>query len=512
MTAHHHYRAAVSALALAAALGLGGAAHAQVTAQEVWEDWKAGFALYGEAGLSIGSETNEGGVVTVTDVGFSSTDETGATVTASLPSMTFTENGDGTVAVTMSEEMPVTISSPADPATGSGPMEVALALRQPGMTITASGAPDAITYDLAAARYAVELDRVTEAGAEVPGEFLFAFNDVSGSYTSAVAAMRSVDYDLTAGSLDILVDFTNPDDGSAVTFSGKVNDIATQASVALPLDITAETADAAFVNGLSIDGGYSYGAADYIFEFADAAGPTSGTARIEGGQLAFNMDAAALGYDSTARGVAVEATSAMMPFPISASIAEYGINLLIPAAKSDAPADWTFGINLTDLDVNDEVWALFDPSAVLPRDPATLVLDLSGTATMLYDLFDPAQAEAASAAPVPGEVNSVSIDALNVAVAGASVTGTGAFTLDNADTTTFAGMPAPEGSAEFTLTGINGLIDKLVSMGLVPADQVMGARMMLGLVAVPGEGEDTLVSRIEVTANGQVLANGQRLR
>lgn len=40
----------------------------------------------------------------------------------------------------------------------------------------------------------------------------------------------------------------------------------------------------------------------------------------------------------------------------------------------------------------------------------------------------------------------------------------------------------------------------------------MGARMMMGLFAVPGEGEDTLNSKIEVNGEGHVLANGQRIR
>ena len=55
-------------------------------------------------------------------------------------------------------------------------------------------------------------------------------------------------------------------------------------------------------------------------------------------------------------------------------------------------------------------------------------------------------------------------------------------------------------------------MDKLVAMGLLPQDQAMGARMMLGLFARPGEGEDTLVSKIEVSGDGAISANGQRLQ
>jgi len=50
-----------------------------------------------------------------------------------------------------------------------------------------------------------------------------------------------------------------------------------------------------------------------------------------------------------------------------------------------------------------------------------------------------------------------------------------------------------------------------MSMGILPEEQAMGARMMLGLFATP-TGDDELSSKIEVNAEGQVLANGQRLR
>jgi hypothetical protein len=52
---------------------------------------------------------------------------------------------------------------------------------------------------------------------------------------------------------------------------------------------------------------------------------------------------------------------------------------------------------------------------------------------------------------------------------------------------------------------------KLVEMGLVPQDQIMGVQMMMGMFAVPA-GEDAYTSKLEVKADGQVLANGQRLK
>jgi hypothetical protein len=55
-------------------------------------------------------------------------------------------------------------------------------------------------------------------------------------------------------------------------------------------------------------------------------------------------------------------------------------------------------------------------------------------------------------------------------------------------------------------------LDKLVLMGLLPEEQAMGARMMMGLFAVPGGAEDTLTSKIEINDEGHVLANGQRIQ
>ena len=101
---------------------------------------------------------------------------------------------------------------------------------------------------------------------------------------------------------------------------------------------------------------------------------------------------------------------------------------------------------------------------------------------------------------------------LLVSMIGAKLTGTGAFTFDNADMQTFPGMPRPEGFVELALTGANAVLDKLIQMGFVSDNDAMGARMMMGMFAVPGEGEDSLKSRIEINEQGQVLANGQRIR
>ena len=101
---------------------------------------------------------------------------------------------------------------------------------------------------------------------------------------------------------------------------------------------------------------------------------------------------------------------------------------------------------------------------------------------------------------------------MNVKLVGAELTGTGAFTFDNTDKVTFGGMPRPAGEANLTLSGGNGLLDKLVQMGLVRQEDAGGVRMMVSMFAVPGQGEDVLNSKIEINDQGHIMANGMRIQ
>jgi hypothetical protein len=76
---------------------------------------------------------------------------------------------------------------------------------------------------------------------------------------------------------------------------------------------------------------------------------------------------------------------------------------------------------------------------------------------------------------------------------------------------TFAPLPRPEGALRVQINGLNGLLDNLVAMGLVPAEEMMAPRMMMGMFA-RSTGDDQLESQLEITGDGQVLANGQRIR
>lgn len=498
------YITGIRSAACIAALFAGGAAHADVTAAQVWEDWKAQFALYGEDGVTIGSEQSSGGTVTVRDVTLTMDDDD-VTVAVALGDLVFAEQGDGTVSVAMAESYPVTIVD------DEGAV-ITVLVSQMGLDLVVSGDPNNMRYDISADRYEIALQDVVDGDITFTGDVLAAANNISGIYTNSVGDRRDMSYAMDIGSVDLLVDVQVPgDDGGYVTGSGKVSNLRFAADMTMPLDTDFSNPESMMVDGFTFDGGYTVDSAAYVFDIDTEGDRVAGSVSTNAGQLDATISADILAYDVRTTDVAVNLTVPDMPFPVEFGLAEYGMGFVIPVAKSEEPNDFGLRLDLVDLTVSDMIWDMVDAGRVLPRDPATIQLDVSGTASPQFDMLDPDQADAIEDADLPMELHSLALTTLRVALAGALVTGSGEFTFDNSDLETFDGMPRPEGSALIEIIGLNGLMDNLVAMGLVPQDQMMGGRMMLGMFA-RNTGDDQLETQLEVNSQGHVMVNGQRLR
>ena len=46
-------------------------------------------------------------------------------------------------------------------------------------------------------------------------------------------------------------------------------------------------------------------------------------------------------------------------------------------------------MSMVDLVLDPFLWSMIDPGEALPRDPATLVIDLNGDVILTEDIFDP---------------------------------------------------------------------------------------------------------------------------
>jgi len=495
----------VISMASAAALLSGSAAIADVTAAQVWEDWKKNFEIYGEDAITIGGESTLGGTITISDIAIDFSDQT-TNINVAVGDITFAEQGDGTVSITMEQSMPITIG--ATDTAGAMTMDVT----NTGLSIIASGAPGAMTYDAKADQYAMRIDEITEDdGSVVAGQIYVAGNNFAGQYTTSGTDMREIAYNVALGSMDLLVDVTDPIDGGQFVMSGQLNDMTGAANVVMPAGMSMDDPDTMFADGFDVSGGYAFGGANYLFDVDADGSKASGTVSMGSGSIDLDLGADKIGYGGAVTDVAMAIQSMDFPFPISISLAEYGFGLQIPMQKTEEPADFGFSINLTELAVNDEIWMLGDPMGALPHDPATLRLDLGGTVKLFNDLMDPSQAQSMAMGGTPGEIHSVTLNELTLDIAGALLTGMGGFTFDNSDLSTIPGIPRPNGEITVNLKGANKLVDSLVSMGLVPEDQAMMGRMMMGMFARV-VGDDELSSTISVNDKGHVLANGQRIQ
>ena len=498
------YKIGMRGAVCVAALMAGGVAHADVTAEQVWSDWKSQMSLYGEDSVSIGAEETSSGTVTVRDVTMSFSDPE-VTVETALGDISFNEQSDGTVRVTMDESYPITI-------TGEDGVVINVMVTQSNLEMIVSGDPDAMNYALTADQYKIALVDVVDADITFTGDVELAANDVEASYVTTVGDMRETSYEGSIALLDLLVDFKIPGGGGDyVTAAAKYNGMTMAGDMTVPPEADFENPDSLIMDGFAVAGGYVVQSADFVVDINAegdqfAASGSTGLTTFTG-----EMNNDNLAYDASVSDLSLNAQTSEFPLPIEISMTEYGLGFAMPTGVTGESANFGINFDLVDLSISDGIWDLFDPGNVLPRDPATLQIGLAGKAKALFDLFDPAQAAQMDNVEMPYELESLTLETLNIDAIGAKVTGDGDFTFDNSDMQTFAPMPAPEGEATIKISGLNALLDNLVSAGLVPADQVMGPRMMMGMF-MQNTGDDQMETTVEVTANGEVKVNGNRVR
>lgn len=495
-----------------ATMFLSASAGADVTPQQVWDD--LGTYLRGFGYTVSGAGAERGGALTISGFAISmDLPEGEGTFAFAADEIVLTDRGDGSVAVAFPAVMPITLKvAPKD--------EEAVDLRvdytQTGLDMLVSGVPGDMVWDYTADRLGMELSELVVDGVPVGREmarFDIAMSDVEGASTIMQGALREISQGMSMGQLSYDFAFNNPDVPGSGQFSGRMLDLTFEGSTTLPLDMDAEDPAQLFAAGLGGEGLFTHSGGSMAFAVTEDGKTTTGETSSSSGEIGVSLSGDMVSYGVSATDMALNLSAPDLPFPVSAKMAEAGFNMTLPLAAAETPQDMAFGLTLGGFTMSDILWNIFDPAKTLPREAATVSVDLVGTVTPFVNLFDPeAVATLEKTGGVPGALNSLSLRELTVAAVGARLEGHGDFTFDNDDLETFEGMPAPTGSVMLSLVGGNALIDRLIAMGLLAEQDAMGARMMLSMFSVPGEGEDSLKSTIEVRGNGQVLANGQRIK
>jgi hypothetical protein len=491
-----------------AALISGQAAWADISPEEVWQKWKDASASYGQT-LTTTSEVRDGDTLTISGANFASTQE-GAEASVTVEEIAFTDKGDGTVAVTMSDTVQMAVKG--ENPDGGEPTDVLVDITAPDLTIVASGTAAETGYAVTAPELKFALASVDGVAADAIGaNVAVTVKGINGTYAASGTDSRTIDSDIKADGMDIAISVKEPETTNIFALNSTTGAITSVSSTTLPKDLDLTDMVKALAAGFQTKANVTFGKTDFTFDAAEGTDTTKGSGSIAGAGMDVQMNATNLNYLTTTQGLSIAVSGSTIPFPeVKVAFAESAFGLAMPISKSDTPADFSLLTKLVDLTISDDIWGMIDPTANLPRDPVTIILDTKGTATLAIDIMDTAAMEAAGETP-PGELNSFDLKDLTLRALGAEVNGTGALTFDNTDKVTFQGMPKPTGTINLNASGINGLIDKLIAMGMIPEDQLMGARMMLGMFAKPGESADTLTSTLEFK-DGGFFANGMQIQ
>ncbi|MXQ09433.1 DUF2125 domain-containing protein [Alphaproteobacteria bacterium GH1-50] len=489
---------------LTAVLALATSPAFAVTPEEVWADWQTLITNYG-ATLEIGAESRSGETLTVTDVTVSTEMPDGA-FDMELGTLTFTNIGDGAVRIGMAETVPMQI----DVVTEDGDeASVGMVLRQSGATMTASGPRETLRYDFDYPLMSV--GEFTMTGPEMPEDFPITMDmrltEMSGYVALGDGEPRSYESRSTLAGFDMDVRFSDESgngEGSGFFALSMADLDQTTIGTMAPIEAGATLAEM-IASGTRQTGTATHGPVTYTVSFDGPDGSFEMAAAAERGNIEGALDENGINYGGNTYNTTITVGGSQFPLPpLTFRLAESGGVFRMPLVPGEEPQDFALVMRLVGLEIDDMLWSLFDPMGAISRDPATLVIDLGGSAMLTEDITAPDYADS-DTPEVPGELESLDINALELSIAGARLTGDGAFEFDNSGDT-----PQPVGKANLALTGANQLIDTLVSMGLLPEEQAMAGRMMLGLFARP-DGDDSYVSEIEVTEDGQVLANGGAL-
>lgn len=483
---------------------------AALTPEETWAAFQATATGAGQA-LTAASTARAGDTFTASGVEARVTTPDGFEMVSTLESLAFRDRGDGTVEVIYPATFTTAMTLPeGDP---TAPKTLALMVINDGLSVIASGAPEALAYQATATSVTGTLTEAKDAaGAVMDLTGVISVSGVKASYATpqGTPAAQGMDTQFAADTLTVTAQGKGPDgstfnatlSATALTSKGLtviVDPALMQTNMAAALAagtlINSEIATGPMAISVSGEGGGSSGGFDASFQQTSA--------RVM-------LDKDRLDYGFSLKGGTMVARGMEMPFPeVASGFGEISLGFAMPVSASEQPQDFSALARFVDLTLTEDLWAMFDPGAALPRDPVSLILDLKGTGAWTVDILDPA-AQVDSGPDLPARLYTLDIGEALVRAAGAQIVGVGGLTFDNANLDALGGFPAPTGKVTFTLTGINALLDALVAIGLVPEQELMSVRMGLAMMAKPGAGPDELISEIEFRA-GSLFVNGQQM-
>ena len=491
--------------------GFATSAVADVTAVQVWEDWLSGIEASGSSVSAI--QNRSAGQLTLDDFVVSYQDaDLGISFELDIGQAALVENSDGSVSITLPQRIPANMEF-RDNYSQVSSISAMIGLQN--MQARASGERNQITYDYSADSIALALQSLIGEGEQIGRDEVqlsVVGNRLSASTTSIRSEFREVIGRSTLDELQVMVMLAPKGADFSADWTAQINSLTIANSGQTPEGVSLVDVSGALKAGLNSTGVMSYRSGESKLLLRTPDGDFSMSTNSNGANSSTSMSQDGMSMLMDVNGANFDVFASTLPLPINGTLGSfvYGLNVpLMPRSEDQA-----FGLRfeLNDLAMAESLWAMFDPGEVLPRDPISLRIDISGMAKLFLDYLDAEQLEASlETLETPGELSSLTLNALDVRALGADLSVQGDFDIDNDNLSVFDGFPTPTGRATATLSGANALLDRLTQMGLIAGEQVMGARMFMGMFALP-VGRDQFETEVEIDAEGGVFVNQQRFR
>ncbi|MEM9043957.1 MAG: DUF2125 domain-containing protein [Pseudomonadota bacterium] len=170
----------------------------------------------------------------------------------------------------------------------------------------------------------------------------------------------------------------------------------------------------------------------------------------------------------------------------------------VPIAPTPDMQPFLMKLAMVDIEMDDKIWSSLDPNDALDRGPAALVLDAEGTmrATKLSTEVQPGEAP-------PFEVGNVSLKDLNLSMLGMKAKAEG-------DVEVLQPLNLPVGSVDVTLNNVDEVLEALSASGVLPAQNMLIAQLMLNNYTLPGAEEGERTAKVVMNPEG-FFVNGQPL-
>lgn len=484
---------------------LGAPAFADVSAADVWSNQQA---YYGAMGVTLNGSV-ENGVIANPEININLPMGI-ASLQVKTSDVAMVDNGDGSVTITYPSPMKITLAGSANNGVSfTGDM----VMTHDEYTIIATGEPGDVSYDINTQNMRIDLGDFAVNDPDMPSTAVEGYVNLASwvgtaQVTEGNVITRTSSFETGLTDVDIMIGIENITSSSKQT----TQPVVTIGSISLPAGGThIMNLSAALRNGLSIafeaQGGASQSFGETLLngELLNRQETTTGdqTATVSFGESGLVVDTEADGFTM------VMNDPMIFPGDLEFAMGIASMALDLPLNASADPQDFRIATSLQGITMADTIWNLFDPAGVLPRDPAEVSFDITGNGTTGTDFLDFMALAAIQQPDV--EISDLTIENLRITAAGADATASGAMTFDWTDFQTIPGIPRPEGQVLVNLNGANALLDNLSAMGLIPEQDLMMPRMMMGMFATP-VGDDQLESVLEVNSQGHVLANGQRLQ